>query len=257
MIGNLLRTTLFLLFLIFLPCEILAQILNIENFKTDTLESKNYLIRLTTSLDIEDNSKKIVNFENDLYLIYNRNLLSTILISSNNISDVGSKQVVGNGYIHLRFRWQMDTNLAIEEYQQYQFDKPRGLLFRQLVGLGIRCNLLNSDFLKLDLSNSVMYESEKWKPKQIAVLKNQLKHNASLQLSVNVFDKGMFYANGYYQAPYSGLLSPRAIFDSVADFAINNHISLSLNGSLSYDIKPVLNVKPFIYAITLAMSFSL
>ena len=147
-----------LLILLLFPFYLNAQIINIEDerIKSDSGWAGNAY----TSFNLTKNKQQVTNFDTKLHVQYKRKKNTFLNLSSVVFVKAGSTNFSNSAIQHLRYNYQLKTNLMLECYTQSQYNKIIGVKFRQLLGAGIRYKLYNKNNLKVYGATSYMYEYE-------------------------------------------------------------------------------------------------
>ena len=255
------RITILLLFLF--PFCSKAQIANIEKFRLDKDTARIWM----GNAGLGYSSKKQQNIVNDfsayLNLVYLSKMHSYMTINYMDLQQVDKFTFISEGYTHWRLNFFRKHLVSYEPFVQFQYDKGRGLIDRNLYGLSFRFNLLhkNKDHRKLDMtvSTGAMYEEEFW---QGAVLRYAepgdstrahtqfIKSTSNFYLRASLHEKITLFTSIYYQARFEKFNSPRIVSDIQFQFKVTKRFALSTGFVSTYDSFPIVERNIFTYKLS-------
>ncbi len=245
-----------------------AQILNVEKSRIKE-DSSNYFIgNIGVNFTLhnrdadEDNPSNFIGLSGNGNIAYMAEKHSYILINFINYTVVQNDPIVQTGYSHFRVNLFRRARASNELFTQYQYDLGRGLESRWLIGTGLRINLVKSENTDVVLGPGVMYEYEKWEnpeegqPDREAEL---YKSTNYVSIRQNVNDYIEFNAIAYYQTGYDKSIENfrhRISGDFNLSIDITNKLALVTTFTCTFENRPIVPVKKFIYTVTNGLAYS-
>ncbi|MCS6834140.1 MAG: hypothetical protein NZ521_11245, partial [Flammeovirgaceae bacterium] len=153
------------LFFLFLYCCFLsshAQILNIERYRNydDTLHHwKGFIL---SQVDLQKQQIQTFHLGLNENITFHGRKHNFSLISEVHLLKVRGRNVLSNGYAHLRANFLKRRRLSYETFAQGQYDEARGMRERYLLGCGTRLYYAVSTKTYVAIGNGFMYEHEYW-----------------------------------------------------------------------------------------------
>jgi len=131
----------------------------------------------------------------------NTQTYSILLLGDGLLGFRGGESFSNSGLVHLRYTWIKPARFQPEGFVQTNYDRPRKLSFRALLGGGLRTILYDSKTYSLTLGNSLMWEHERLfdlmigdtHPDQTSDLRS------SNYLNLQIRKKATITFTGYYQ----------------------------------------------------------
>lgn len=159
-------------------------------------------------------------------------------------SDIGWKdnQRFSNlALFHLRFVTGISKIMQLEAFTQYNFDKSRLLLNRELLGIGTRIKILTSDEIKLRFGFSGMMEFEEYNlpatSNHPATVKD-FRFSSYLSLSYSISDNAKFLSTSYYQPLLKDFSDTKLITENSLETKIDDSFKLIMRFSARFDNFP-------------------
>ncbi|MEE9349933.1 MAG: DUF481 domain-containing protein [Flavobacteriaceae bacterium] len=156
------------------------------------------------------------------------------------------KEFSNNALLHLRYIRNLNATINPEVFGQIDYNKKRLLLFRSLVGGGIRIALVKDSLSNLVFGTSYMFEHESLKLNDIsthASLTNYHRWNNYLSYS-NDFSKNARLSIVVYAQPrFSDFNDLKILSENHLGVVLTKKFSLSINFALMYDSKPPDGIK--------------
>lgn len=172
----------------------------------------------------------------------------TFIVGNGGYGWENGEAFVGQLFIHLRHVITTGDLLQIESFTQFDNDKKRLLLSRELLGSGLRFRLLTSDNFKFRLGTAYMYEFEKYDlsensihPQETSL--HRLSSYATLEYQLN--EVLSFISTTYFQPAFTKLSDYRFFSDNAIIVEAGKSFSFYVKVSLRYDSKPPDTVKDF------------
>ena len=138
--------------------------------------------------------------------------------------------ILHNGYIHLRHNYNITDRLKTFEYYQIQFNEMLLLTNRQVLGAGLRYQLVDKQNIDFDMGGSLMREYEKLNEEKIApgevVETRYFRLGMLTSLGFKIGENIRVHNVLYYQ-PYLG---------DFRDYRLLSDLSLSVNIIKHFDL---------------------
>jgi putative salt-induced outer membrane protein YdiY len=197
-------------------------------------------------LDINtgNNDKQEIGLES--YLNYNAEKSLTLLILKGTYGFVNGKDYSDDALAHLRYLYKLSPSLNFEIFGQYDFDKNRLLLDRELLGGGVRLIASESDSIKMWFGLSYFYEYEKYDLNNSSVhppenYSNRISSYITFRLNIN---ENLKLASVVYFQPKIGEWEDlRILNDNSLLVEIAKHIGISIEFNLRLDKRPPDTIK--------------
>ena len=247
-----------------------SQIANIEKFRLNKDTSKLWL----GNAGLGFSSKKQKNIVNEytiyLNLVYLSKNHSYMTLNYSDLQQVDKFRYISEGYTHWRINFLRKNKISYEPFVQFQYDKGRGLLKRNLYGFSFRLRLLNvkneKDKLDIGISTGAMYEDEEWTGNVLRFgLGNDssraatqfVKSTSNLFVRASLHEKITLFTSVYYQARYEKFNKPRIVSDIQLIFKITKLLSISTGFVSTYDSYPIVDGNIFTYKLNGSFLFKL
>ncbi len=174
--------------------------------------------------------------------------------------ELEEEEVLNQSFTYFRTNLFYRKNIAPEFYIQGQFDELRRLNFRGLTGGGLRFVIYEDHDFEIEAGSGIMYEIERWdfEEQNRVVEKRLLKSSSYFGLHKSFGDHGVSVYNLYQWAydPDIEAMRHRINGDFRFDTYISKLVTLVVHVALSYDARPIIPNKKFVYAISNAVRFS-
>lgn len=174
--------------------------------------------------------------------------------------ELEEEEVQNQSYTHLRTNLFYQKRIAPEFYIQGQYDELRRLDLRALGGGGLRFILHHDEDIEIDAGTGLMYEVEKWQiEEQDRQIEKHLLKNSTYISAHKSFGKNGLSFHNLYQWGYDpdiNAIRHRLSGDIRFQTEISRVVDLVVHVSLSYDARPIVPNKVFVYGISNALRFS-
>jgi hypothetical protein len=176
-----------------------------------------------------------------------------MLINEYQIYLINDSEIVNAGLTHARAQFFREAQVGFEVYSQFQYDRPRGMRRRGLLGAGPRFRLVQSKKINLTAGTGVMYEQEFWRfPEDDGYAVARFAKWSSY-VSTRIEPREGFNLNAiiYYQTGYDrtfGFFRHRVSGDMNLSVALIEKLSLTSTFSISYETEPIVPIIPVIFA---------
>lgn len=142
---------------------------------------------------------------------------------------------------HLRFVTSITEVLQIESFAQYNYDKSRLLLNRELLGAGNRIKLLTQDNLKIRLGISAMMEFEEYDLPDNSIHPKSVKDfrlSTYLSLSFTINDNSNFISTSYYQPLPKDFADAKLLTENSLETKIKDELKVLIKFNARFDSRP-------------------
>lgn len=173
----------------------------------------------------------------------------------------GDLRVSNSGFGHLRYRMARAARAGAEFFTQAQWDGPRGMKHRFLLGGNLRYTIQRDSAGSLDAAAGVMYEGERWgydgvepadRPADppIVVL-GHARINTYLRFERRLAPGVGLLLMNYLQArPDGGLHEPRIASSARLTVEITSSLAFTAAFNSIYDFAPVVPIRNFYFDLT-------
>ncbi len=247
-----------------------AQIANIEKFRLDKDTANLWL----GNAGLGFSSKKQKNTVNEYNVYFNLVYLSKnhsyMTLNYSDLQQVDKFRYISEGYTHWRINFLRKKRISYEPFVQFQYDKGRGLLKRNLYGFSFRLSLLKfkkeKDKLDIGISTGAMYEDEVWTGKvlrfgidgdTIRAATQFVKSTSNLFVRASLHEKITLFTSVYYQARFEKFTKPRVVSDIQLVFKVTKVLSMSTGFVSTYDSYPIVEGNIFTYKLSGSFLFKL
>lgn len=257
------KIKLVVLLLLLFVANLQAQVVNIEKKRKDKKEGIQGKIEL--SLNITENTKKIIEGNNVINLQYSKKSHTFLLLNDYTLmkvktSGIDDEDLINKNFQHVRYNYTLkDSSFAtFELFAQRQQNKLKYLNFRGLAGVGFRFRIIENDILSIHFAPIIMYEQEILSDSLLTKTKN-IKGDLYASVNLKLADNIHFSHVTYYQ-PALYNLGEFSNFERFSDFRlsseteisfsiIKNKLEFNMKYQMSYDSRPPIELidKPLFY----------
>jgi putative salt-induced outer membrane protein YdiY len=172
----------------------------------------------------------------------------TFLIGDGGYGWENGEEFVDQLFIHLRHVITTSELLQIEFFTQFDNNKKRLLLARELFGGGLRFKLLKSEHFKFRIGTAYMYEIEKYDLPENSVHPtktslHRFSSYATLQYSLN--KTLSFISTTYYQPAFTELSDYKLFSENAIMIDAGRSFTFFIKFNLRFDSRPPDTVKDF------------
>jgi len=213
------------------------------------------------NFSVEQQLNTVVNLSAGADFLLNTGDDALILASKAKVTYAGDLQVTNSGFGHLRYKRNRAEPTGVDLFTQYQWDGPRGMKNRFLLGGNLR-HILTADSSGLvDVAAGLMYEYENWvydgiaeserPPDQSPVSVSHPRINTYIRFSRNISNGFRILLMNYIQARTDSRIDePRIATALQFDIAITGNLSLTVAYNSVYDFSPVVPIRHFYFDIS-------
>lgn len=245
------------------PAEVSAQILQtdiISSFqKTDTTAPLIALFQIGFSVEQQLNT--VYEFETGSDLLYNFSADAIVLAAKAKLTYAGDLRVTNSGYGHLRYLFRRREQVGFDLFTQFQWDGPRGMKNRSLLGGNLRLNVRRDSMSSTDVAAGLMYEHEEWnysgvkdeeKPADLSpVLVDHPRINTYVRY-YRRFGPGvdMLLMNYVQTRLDEHFVEPRIATAVQLGFTISSRFSYTVSYNSIYDFAPIVPIRRFYFTLS-------
>ena len=243
-------------FILFTIQSLQAQIINIEDKRValgDSIKLKGFG---DLGLNMYRNDKKSLTAKANVQLEYvNRKHFVLLLSGTNLIRTEGVANVLNDGFMHLRYNYDLPKRWVYEAFAQGQYNERTRVLFRGLMGTGIRLKLKHGKKQRYYLGLSYFVESNQFKDSTTRQLDNRLSGYISYNIAFG--EKSRFVHTTYLQPRFKDFQNIRVSSEASLLFNISKHLTFRTTFNTAYDSDPRLpeSVPDWIYTLTNGIRF--
>ena len=248
---------LFILTLIFLSIHSLnAQIINIEDKRValgDSIKLKGFG---ELGLNFYRNDKQSTTAKANVQLEYvNRKHFVLLLSGYNLIHTEGVANTLNDGFMHLRYNYDLPKHWVYEAFTQAQYNERTRILFRGLVGTGMRLKLKHGKKQRYYIGLAYVLETNQFKDTTPRQLDNRL--SSYLSYNINFGEKSRFVHTTYIQPRLNNWQNIRVSSEASLLFNISKHLTFKTTFNTAYDSDPRLpeSVPDWIYTLSNGLRF--
>jgi putative salt-induced outer membrane protein YdiY len=223
----------------FLALNIIAQI-NTEQFRKD-VDSTGFSGNVGLDFVAMTGNTDFQLFSGNGRLNYNWGKDYTFFVFDAGYGWNNGESFSNQAVFHLRHVITVSNHVQIESFIQYDNNKKRLLLNRELAGLGVRLKLVRLDNFKVRLGAAYMYEIEDYNlpptsihPKNISTSRLSTYLSFELKLEHNV----SLISVTYFQPGLSDFGDLRSITENAIIVDIGKIVSLNMKFNARYDSRP-------------------
>jgi hypothetical protein len=239
-----------------------AQVLQtdvISSYRESDTTAFNALFQFNFSVEQQLNT--VVNLGAGADFLWNAGDDALILASKAKRTYAGDLRVTNSGYGHLRYRREREAPAGVDLFTQYQWDGPRGMRNRFLLGGNLRVAVMKDSSGSLDVAAGLMYEFERWGYDGIAepdrpadqspVRVSHPRINTYIRFSRQLAGGVRCLFMNYLQARTDSRFDePRIATALQFDIAISGSLSLVVSSNSIYDFAPVVPIRRFYFDVS-------
>ncbi|MBL7813455.1 MAG: DUF481 domain-containing protein [Saprospiraceae bacterium] len=245
-----------ILLIVIISHEIQAQIINIEDRRVALGDSVTFKGFGDLGLNLYRNDKQTTTAKASLQLEYKHQKHFALLLSGYNlIHTEGATNVLNDGFVHLRYNYDLSKHWVYEAFSQGQYNERTRILFRGLIGTGIRIKIKHGKTQRYYIGLSYLFESNQFKDNTL----RQEDHRLSGYLSYNIAfsNKSRLVHTTYLQPRLNDWQNIRVSSEASLLFNISKHLIFRSTFNTAYDSDPRLpaSVPDWIYTFTNGLRF--
>ena len=235
-----------------------AQILNIERFRLDKDTSNLWLGNAGLGFSLKKQLNNVYTFNGNVNAVYLSEKHSYMTINFIKFIRQEATNLLSEGYAHGRISFFRRQRLSYEPFVQIQYDRGRGLIWRELYGYTFRLAIATKQNTTFAGNTGAMYEHEIWQGKVIRYpldgTTNRaeaffIKSTSNLSFRTNLTKSISLFLVGYYQARFERFFEPRIIADIQLQLKVSRLVALNTQFTSTYDALPLIEGNNFVYSL--------
>lgn len=249
----------YLLFIITLCSDAVLPQVNTEKYRKE-IDDEGFYSTIGIAAGLNKGNSDFVSVKGAMRFDYITEKADYFIVGNYEFKEGNDKKIVNKGFGHLRAIVELSDLMDIEFFAQKEFNQFILLKDRNLIGSGLRFNLLDykSDVtgLRLFLGIGGMYERESFNTKPSVL-------NTSIFRSTNYFTVDWkinsfvdFLWISYFQVDAKSITDHRFLTDMNLNFRITSNITFTASFNLRYDNLPVHSIKKYDLELINGISFS-
>ena len=230
---------------------------NTEKFRAD-IDSTGFSGNVDISATAITGNTDFQMISGDTRLNYNWGKDYTFFVGNAGYGWQDKKAFSNQALAHLRHVLTANNFLQFEFFTQFDYNKKRLLLARELAGAGARLKLITSDNFKLRCGLAYMYEHEKYDLHPNSVhpeIANANRLSTYATFNVTLKDGFNFVSVTYYQPKLDEWNDIKALSDNSFISEISPLIDITFGVSLRYDSRPPDTIKKLDTITKFGLSF--
>lgn len=232
-------------FIILSVSSLLYGQVNIEKFN-DLNRAKGFEGNISFYISAKTGNTDIQEFEMDVRLNYAGSDFYTFLIGNGEYGWNKGIEFSNSALLHFRYIQKLNQIFNPEFFAQINYNKSRLLLFRSLVGIGLRTTLISDSTTSLNFGTAYMYEYEDLDLPVSAIHNKNTNHHIwsnYISYSSSLANSSRLSIVIYAQPRFNKFSDIRLLSENHVKVGISDKLSLSVNFGLRYDSKPPDGVK--------------
>lgn len=220
-----------LILILLLPNLSFGQV-NIEAIRNNE-NNKSLWGEVKGGLELQRGNLDITSFDSDILIHFKKNKYHTFLQTKSSQGKQSGNTFKNNSFAHLRWTWMQWKFLGFEIFTQLQQDEFKSLQIRQLNGIGLRSELIQSKNLSLSLGTGVMsdYEVVNNNSENLQVRSTSYLTAAK---SFNESNKNLLLLTLYYQPLFTNPEDYRVNLEANVRTILVSSWNISLDNSIKY-----------------------
>lgn len=245
-----------------------AQILQtdvISSFQTSDTTSP-FTGLLNFGFSVEQQLNTVVEFSAGSDMVYSFSRDAIVLAAKAKRTYAGDLRVTNSGYGHLRYLYRRRRPLGIDGFTQIQWDGPRGMKNRFLLGANLRVNVVRDSSSSLDLAAGLMGEHEEWnydgverdrRPSDLSpVSVDHPRVNTYIRYFTRIGQGASLLLTNYVQSRTdTNFTRPRIATAVQLSLRVSDRFSFTVNYNSIYDFAPVVPIRKYYFTVSNELSF--
>jgi len=210
---------------------------------------------------LNSGNSNYLSLDGNLRLDYLINNLDFFLVSDYEYKEGNNQKIIDQGFTHLRCDITLSEKTFLEFFTQKEFNDFISLKDRNLIGSGLRFNILKINSKKEDsqsidiyLGIGAMFENEVFNAQPFKITKNLIRSTNYLDFYWEPDTLIKFSLVNYFQPYVSSFNNFRWLADAVLNFSVSKTFSFVTHFTLRYDNKPVIKIKKYDLELTNGIS---
>ncbi len=229
---------------------------NTEKLRKDSLK-QGFSGNAGLEFGLNAGNSNYLSLDGNLRLDYLINKLDFFLVSDYEYKEGNKQKILDQGFTHLRCDIALSSTSFLEFFTQKEFNNFISLKDRNLIGSGLRFNILNKTHIKNKNSNiniflgiGTMFENEVYNVQPQQITKNLIRSTNYLDFYWQPDTLINFSLVNYFQPYVSSVKNFRWLADANLKFLISRSFSFITHFALRYDNQPVAYIKKYDLELT-------
>jgi len=205
---------------------------NIESIRSQNKEAV-FWGEVKGGLELQRGNVDITAFDSDILVHFKKNKHHTFLQTKSSQGRQSGNEFKNNSFAHLRWTWMTWKILGFEMFTQIQQDEFKALNIRQLNGIGLRSEIIQSKNLSLSLGTGVMTDYEMLKDRKESTLIRSTSY-ITMAKSVSKDRKNLILFTLYYQPLFTNQEDYRINLEANVRTILISSWNISLDNTLKY-----------------------
>lgn len=247
--------------------ESFSQILNIEDPTLPIDSIANHDLKFGFGLSGNISKQKDLVYDATVLseCVYHHNDRHQFLLNGQYIySGSNTISLINSSYVYLRYTPFFQRRFAPQLFSQFQTDRNRGLIARQLIGGNIRLDILKSENAQIQIASGIFQEYETWNkygnenPSFDQIQSDKFKLNQSIRLFYQYSQNAEITWNQFFQLPvdFHNQQGFRWSNQISLSFPVSEHFKMQYNISSMYDSKPIIHIPHFYFNSAFGITFN-
>ncbi|MFK7770757.1 MAG: DUF481 domain-containing protein [Saprospiraceae bacterium] len=228
-----------------------AQIVNIENKRSNLADTSGVFGYLSVGANFVKNTKSITTISGDIRIELLHKRSKFLSLTNYNLIRSNNDRFIDNGFSHLRYNYGISKKIRYEFFTQAQFNKQVRLQLRALVGTGFRFQVYEAEKQQVYFGISYMYEYN-----EVEIISDVVSffydHRMSTYLSASIqpFSENVTISNTtYYQPVLTNFSEVRLSSQTSLNFLLSKRLLFSTIFSITNDTRVPENVPATYYSV--------
>ncbi len=228
-----------LIFVILLSTNHFSQV-NIETFRKDqNIIGFSGNLGLDISAITGNTDLQLLSYNSRLNYNFGKSYIFFVLVSELGWKD--GDRFSNLGLFHLRYVTRISDLFQLETFAQYNYDRSRLLLNRELVGSGTRVKILTYEKFKVRLGISAMMEFEEYDLSENSVhprLVSDLRLSSYISFNYEISENSKFISTSYYQPLFSDFKDIKLVTENSFETDIEDSFKVVIKFNARFDNRP-------------------
>ncbi len=231
--------------------NVYGQIVNIETLRFMS-DSNGFFGQLTSEVEYKKDKVQKLNLGGGVHaaLRLNRhNVLTNTTLEYEKVDDMENEN---NFFLHARYNYSITRKWITELFFQMRYDDFLNIDQRELVGAGMRFEIINQNTVKIFAGMTAMYEYEVLTNEDV---NKKIRMSDYLSFRYNS-DEFSFTSTVYYQPELADFSNYRTTWSSQAAFKLFKKLGLFINYDLNYDSRRPEGIPDVVAGLTGGLSLA-
>lgn len=230
---NLIKKGIISVLLFLLSINAQAQIVNIENKRTNQQDTSGVFGNIDLGFNLVENGSTILTLRSGGQIEWTKGKNLWLSSTNFNLVKVQNDRFVNNGFQHLRYNYNFNKTWTYEAFGQTQFNEKTRVKLRLLAGTGGRLTLSNSNKSKAFIGVAYMFEFNEIKDTNII----HRDHRLSTYLSFNWKPLKNLTLSGtsYYQPLLNNFGNARLSSLTAMQLKITDKLAFKMTFQITHD----------------------